>query len=177
MSAGSLIAFRTALSHPSYVNGIVALSSTCRSASQAAIDAFGQVYQAWIATPTPSEDIMNIAIKGWGGDLDVNSDRCKIIKWDWTTRYNGAVNVEAIADCLNSRDDIVGKLKDIKVPMLLIQGEKDITWTVEEAEIASDALPNAELKVIPGGGHMLIFARKADDVNYMIGSFLKEHGY
>jgi hypothetical protein len=57
-----------------------------------------------------------------------------VIKRDWQTRYNGAVNVEAIADCLNTRDDIVEKLKGVKVPML-IQGEKDITWTVEKAEI------------------------------------------
>ena len=177
MSAGSLIAFRTALSHPSHVSGIVALSSTCRSSSQAAIDAFDKVYQAWIATPTPSEDIMDVAIKGWGGDLDVNSNRCKIIKRDWITRYNGAVNVEAIANCLNSRDEIVGKLNNIKVPVLLIQGEKDVTWNVAEAEIARDALPNAELKIIPGAGHMLIFARKADDVNSMIGDFLRNQGY
>ena len=78
ISAGSLIALRTALTHPTRVKGIVAMSSTSRSATRAAIETFEQVYQTWISTLTPSEDIMNIAIMGWGGNLDVNSDRCKI---------------------------------------------------------------------------------------------------
>jgi 3-oxoadipate enol-lactonase len=166
-----------ALSHPTRVKGIVALSSVSRAAPQSVIEAFQKVYTAWVATPTPSEEIMNLAIQGWGGRLDVNSDRCKTIKRDWERRYNGAVNVESIAACLNMRDDIVEKLKDVKIPILLIQGEEDRTWTVEEAEIARDALPNAELKVIKGAGHMLIFAREADDVNSLIEGFLKEQGY
>ena len=38
-------------------------------------------------------------------------------------------------------------------------------------------LPNAELKVIKGEGHMLIFAREADDVNGLIEGFLRKQGY
>ena len=172
-----MIALRMALSHPTRVKGIVALSSVCRAAPQPVVEAFEKVYKVWVATPTPSDDIMNLAIQGWGGSLDVNSDRCKIIKRDWRTRYNGSVNVEAIAECLNTRDDIVEQLKNTKVPVLLIQGEDDRTWTVEEAEIARDALPNAELKVIKEAGHMLIFARKADDVNSSIEGFHRQQGY
>ena len=166
-----------ALTYPARVDGIVALSSISRAASQPVLEAFAQVYKIWTSTPVPSEEIMNLAIGGWGGDLDVNSNRCKIIKRDWQTRYNGEKNVGPIAECVNTRDDITGKLKDIECPVLLIKGEKDITWTVEEAEITKEGLSNAELKVIPGVGHMLIFARKADDVNGMIESFLKKQGY
>jgi len=168
---------RMALTYPARVDGIVALSSISRAAPKAVIDAFAQVYKAWTSTPVPSEEIMNLAICGWGGDLDVNSDRCKIIKQDWQTRYNGEKNVEAIADCVNTRDDVTDKLKEIECPVLLIQGEKDITWTVEEAETTKKGLLNAELKVIQGEGHMLIFARKADDINGMIESFLRKQGY
>lgn len=87
------------------------------------------------------------------------------------------MNVESIKGCMNTRDDIVDKLKDVKVPVLLIQGEKDATWTIEEAEIERHVLPNAEAKIIKGEGHMLIFARKADDVNGFIEGFLKKQGY
>jgi pimeloyl-ACP methyl ester carboxylesterase len=168
---------RIALTHPSYVSGIVAMSSTSRVASQAAVDALKQLYLGWVSTPTPPVDLMNIAIQGWGGDLDVNSDRCKVIKYDWMTRYNGASNVKPIFDCVDSRDDIVDRLREIKVPVLLIQGEKDPTWTVEEAEIAKKGLPDAELKIIPEEGHILVFARKSDDINHLIEGFLKKQGY
>ena len=59
---------------------------------------------------------MNLAIQGWEGNFDVDSDRCKTIKQDWDTRYSGAVNVESITACLNTRDDIVERLKDVEVP-------------------------------------------------------------
>ena len=177
ISAGSLISMRMAITHSARVDGIVALSSTSRTSSQAVLDAFAQVYKIWTSTPIPSEEIMNVAIRGWGGDLDVHSDRCKIIKHDWQTRYNGEKNVEAIADCVNKRDDITAWLGDITCPVLLIHGEKDLSWPFDEAKITKEGLPNAELQVIPGEGHMLIFARKADDVNGMIWGFLKEQGY
>jgi pimeloyl-ACP methyl ester carboxylesterase len=78
---------------------------------------------------------------------------------------------------VNYRDEFVDKLALIKVPVLLIHGEKDLTWSVEEAEIERDALPDVELKVIPDAGHMLIFARKSDDINSFMDGFLKKIGY
>jgi len=85
--------------------------------------------------------------------------------------------VESIAACLNPRDDIVEKLNGVKIPVLLIHGECDGTWTLEEAEIARDTLPNAELKIIKGGGSYAYFAREADDVNSLIEGFLKAQAY
>jgi pimeloyl-ACP methyl ester carboxylesterase len=175
---GSLIALRMALKHPSKVNGIIAMSSVSRPPTQSVIDGFTAFYNAWVSTPTPSEDLMNAAIFGWGDtSLDVNSDRCKIIKRDWAEGMSAGSQVGAISDSVMQRDDFVDKLGGIKVPVLLIQGEKDITWNVEEAEITRDGLPNAELKVVPEAGHMLIFARKSDDINSFIDAFLKRVGY
>ena len=174
---GSLISLRMALTHPEYVEGIVAMSSTSRAATQQVIEVFNQFYQGWVSTPTPSEDLMNLAILGWGGESDVNSDRAKIIKRDWTERYNGIVNVEGIVESLNIRDDIVDRLSEIKVPVLLIHGEKDASWGVDEAEIERDALGDVELKIVKGIGHMVIFIREANDINAWIEEFLKKLGY
>lgn len=176
MSAGALIALRMGFTYPDRVKAIVSLSATARTPSPAFVEAFQKFQEAWIVTPTPSEELMNAAIKNWGGDLDVNSDRCKIIKRDWKKRYVGET-VVPITAMTNSRDDIVEKLPEIKVPVLWVQGEKDATWTMEEAEIATAALPRAELKVIPALGHMIIFARKSVDVSEYIAGFLKEQGY
>jgi len=74
-------------------------------------------------------------------------------------------------------DNIAEELGNINAPVLLISGEKDAASPIEEAETARDHLPNAELKIIPGAGHMLVFARKADDVNGFIETFLKDRGY
>ena len=174
---GSLIAFRMALAHAKYVEGVVAMSSTSRAPTQQVIEAFTRFYLGWVSTPTPAEELMNVAILEWGGEPDVNSERAKIIKRDWTERYNGVVNVEGISESLNSRDDIVDRLGEINVPVLLIHGEKDTSWAIEEAEIERNALRDVELKTVKGIGHMVIFLREANDVNVWIEEFLKKLGY
>ena len=174
---GSLIAMRIALNYPQYVNGVVALSSTSRAATPEAVALFQQVYDVWISTPTPSEEIMNLSIQAWGGSPDITCNRAMTIKKNWCERYNGAKNVEAIAQAVNSRDDIVGRLSDIECPILLIQGEKDTTWSLEEAEITVKQLKDGEVKVVPATGHMLIFIRDAPEVNGWIEEFAKRLGY
>jgi pimeloyl-ACP methyl ester carboxylesterase len=82
----------------------------------------------WVSTLTPSEDLMNLPILGWRGEAHVNLDQAQIIKRDWTERHNEVVNVEGMSESLNSRDDIVNRLSEIKVPVLLIHGEKDASW-------------------------------------------------
>jgi pimeloyl-ACP methyl ester carboxylesterase len=175
---GSLISLRMALKYPSRVDGIVAMSSISRAATKEVIEVFTQFYNGWVSTTTPSEELMNLAIVGWGGDnVNVNSDRAKIIKRDWTERYSGIVNVEGIAESLNTRDDIVDELTHVKCPVSLIHGEMDTTWGVEEAEIELEKLRDGELKIVKGEGHMLIFIREAEDVNGWIEEFLKKLGY
>jgi pimeloyl-ACP methyl ester carboxylesterase len=173
---GSLIAMRVALEYPTHVEGVVALSSTSRAATPEALTAFQQVYDAWISTPTPSEDLMNLSIAAWGGSPDVNCDRAMKIKKDWCERYNG-LKVEGIAESLNTRDDIVERLSDIECPVLLIQGEKDSTWSKEEAEIAVKELKRGELRVVKDQGHMLIFLGNPQQINVWIEEFAKKLGF
>ena len=162
-----------------YVDGFISMSSTYQAPSQNVLESFQNLYNGWISTPVPSDELMNMAITAWGADLDVSSDRRTLIKRDWKTRYNGAENVESIANCMNTRDDILDKLNKVKCPqaVLLIQGEMDTTWLVEEVEKIRDVFLDAELKVIRGRGHMLIFARPSNDINRMVEEFLNKLGY
>ena len=153
------------------------MSSTCRAATPEVVALFHEFYKGWVSTPVPSEDLMNLGMMGWGGTIDINSKRCKMVKQQWSERYNGEDKVDAIAESLNIRDDVVSKLGGIKVPVLLIHGQKDITWSLEEAEIAVKGLARGELKVVEGVGHMVIFIREADDVNAWIAEFLEKLDY
>lgn len=174
---GSLISLRIAFKYPDHVLGVVAISSTPRAATPEVLAAFQQFYDAWVSTPVPEEALMELGILGWGGQLDVTSDRCREVKRNWTERYNGREKVEGIAETLNTRDDIVSRLSEISCPVLLIHGEKDASWGIEEAEITKCHLKDVELKVIPGEGHMLIFIRDASDVNRWIEKFVNKLGY
>jgi len=54
-----------------------------------------------------------------------------------------------------SREDFRPKLKNIKVPTLIIQGEKDLLLPPHFAEEIHNNLPNSTLAIIPHVGHTL----------------------
>jgi pimeloyl-ACP methyl ester carboxylesterase len=62
---------------------------------------------------------------------------------------------------------------DIRVPVLLIHGEDDKTYPLQDAVEIKERLVNADvrLEVVKGGGHMLIHLREAKDVAKWIDGF------
>lgn len=55
---------------------------------------------------------------------------------------------------MKERPDSMPTLPEIDVPVLIIHGEDDQLIPVKDAEAMRDALPTAELVVIPGAGHL-----------------------
>ena len=50
--------------------------------------------------------------------------------------------------------DYTPKLKTVDKPTLVIVGEHDPTTTPRAARVLADNIPNAELEIVPGAGHM-----------------------
>jgi pimeloyl-ACP methyl ester carboxylesterase len=63
---------------------------------------------------------------------------------------------------LNAEDgsDLRGRLRDIKAPTLLIQGDKDLVYPVELARQTVGGIPGARLVVYPGRSHSGTFNDK-----------------
>jgi pimeloyl-ACP methyl ester carboxylesterase len=57
---------------------------------------------------------------------------------------------------LDARDDISELLRQITLPTLLLWGDADAISPVAVGRRLAELLPNAELVVIPGGGHDLV---------------------
>jgi 3-oxoadipate enol-lactonase len=49
------------------------------------------------------------------------------------------------------------RLPQIKCPVLIVHGDQDVLIPVENAHIIKDRIPQAELFIIPGAGHMFQF--------------------
>ncbi|MGG5174265.1 alpha/beta fold hydrolase [Pseudarthrobacter sp. J1763] len=62
----------------------------------------------------------------------------------------------------------------LKLPVLLIAGEKDEIATLDSQKVLLADLPNAELQVIPGVGHLIHYETPEAAANF-IRRFLKEH--
>mgnify|MGYP001026068927 CR=1 FL=1 len=63
------------------------------------------------------------------------------------------------------------RLKDIRVPTLVLHGEHDRVWPLANAEYLAAHIPNAELVVIPEAGHMFML-EKPREFNRAVLDFL-----
>ncbi|UCD08910.1 MAG: alpha/beta hydrolase [Dehalococcoidales bacterium] len=69
--------------------------------------------------------------------------------------------------------DTYQQLSDIKAPTLVIHGEADKVFNLENAKIMASRIPNAELVTFPNTGHALIEA--GVKVHEVILNFLKRN--
>lgn len=171
---GASVALQLALTHQHRISGLVLIGATASAATPQETEAFSQLSKAWSSTPTPSDDVMNLAIQSWGGNPDVNSARAQMIKSYWVARHSGAKNIEAVLESNQERKDIIAGLEDIRVPVLMVHGELDAAYSLEGAEVIRDHLVNADVKfeVVKDSGHLVIGMRDSEDVSQLIGDFV-----
>ena len=73
----------------------------------------------------------------------------------WQAKWK-QVTVPSLLQCfttLGSRDDISDRIGAIAVPALVVHGALDHAIDLQSAQAMADALPHAQMVVVPGGGH------------------------
>ncbi len=70
--------------------------------------------------------------------------------------------------------DLKDDLPKIKVPTLIIAGNIDVVTPVKDQEIMHELIPNSELHLIKGAGH-LVLVTHSDEIIPIILEFLKKH--
>lgn len=70
--------------------------------------------------------------------------------------------------------DLTGRLAEIKAPVCLIVGEKDILKGLEYAHLLKTHLPQAELHVLPGAGHASCWERPQEFNSIVLGFLAKQ---
>jgi pimeloyl-ACP methyl ester carboxylesterase len=69
------------------------------------------------------------------------------------------------------KSNIAAYLPDIKIPTLIISGDKDTVFPTPISEYIHSKIPRSELKIIPGGNHVLIL-NNIDEVTRCITDFI-----
>jgi pimeloyl-ACP methyl ester carboxylesterase len=73
-----------------------------------------------------------------------------------------------------NRLDVMGELSEIGAPTLIICGEHDLMTPPRYSQFLCQAIPGAELRVIPGAGHMVMI-EKAKEVAKAVRQFMVRH--
>jgi pimeloyl-ACP methyl ester carboxylesterase len=147
MSQGGFLSLRAALTHPEMVKALILIDTQAGQEDPAAMAGYAQLIDGWLTNGLSDDtaDYIGSVIlgDGWSGANAWKAKWRKIAPHDLT----------GCMDCLAHRDDVTGRLGEIKVPALVIHGDADAAIKLSLAETLARELPDAELVVVPGAGH------------------------
>jgi pimeloyl-ACP methyl ester carboxylesterase len=147
MSQGGFLSMRCALTHPEVVKGLILIDTQAGVEDPAKLGGYMQLTQNWAdnGLDQATADFVESIILGdaWPG--------AEAWKARWRA-WKGA-NVMGCMHTLAGRDDITGRLGEIKVPTLIVHGDADAAIELHLAEVLRDGIAGAELVVVPGAGH------------------------
>jgi pimeloyl-ACP methyl ester carboxylesterase len=165
MSQGGFLSLRCALTHPEIVRALILIDTQAGQEDPERLKGHMQLAGAWAEHGLSDEMaaiIEGIILgDGWSGAE----------AWKAKWRQIKPVNMLGCMNTLASRDDVTANLGQIKVPALVVHGDKDAAIELGLAENLAAGLPDARLVVVPGGGHAANLTH-ADVVNPAIKAFL-----
>jgi pimeloyl-ACP methyl ester carboxylesterase len=166
MSQGGFLSLRCALTHPEVVRALVLIDTQAGLEDPERMQGYLQLTDEWAASglKVSTADIVESIILGdaWPGAGPWRE------KW---ARFGG-VNVKGCMQTLSTRDDITGRLPEIKVPALVVHGNRDAAIELPLAETLAGGLANARLVVVGGAGHAANLTHP-EQVNPAIRGFLE----
>ncbi len=89
----------------------------------------------------------------------------------WMREGNEAAKLKAYRVFATAGGGLVGRLRSIRCPTLVLTGEHDVGSTADMARAMAAEIPGAELAIIPGQRHMMNVVAPAD-VNRILRRFL-----
>jgi 3-oxoadipate enol-lactonase len=150
LSMGGMIAQAFALKYPGVFQSMVLADTTSRRPPNAA--------QMWseriqIAQTKGMESLVESTLARWFTEPYRNSHK------DVMQRIGNDIRstpVAGFAGCCHaiSKVDYLDRLKEIKVPALVMVGEQDHGTPPEAARAIQQALPGSELKILPSAAHL-----------------------
>ena len=147
MSQGGYLSLRAALQYPQIVSGLILIDTQAQPEDPAKLPGYLQMVEAWIQQGLSDEtaSIIEHIILGDGfADAAL---------WKAKWKEFRAGNLQQIFNTLGTRDDISGRLSEIKAPALVLHGECDTAIETERAADMTKRLQNAQLVIVPGAGH------------------------
>ena len=169
MSQGGYLSLRCALIHPDVVAALVLIDTQAMLEDPEQMPHHEALLKAWMEhglSDDMAATVEHIVLgEGWGGAAQWRS------KWKQASPINLGQSFATLA----LRDDISPRLAEIKVPALVIHGDKDAAIAPERARAMFKALPNARWVDVAGAGHASNLTHP-EPVNLAIEQFLNSLG-
>lgn len=147
MSQGGYLSLRCALTHPGLVRALVLIDTQALPEDPAKMAGHEVLMKAWLEGGLSDEIAAVVAHIILGDDWPGTPE------WQAKWRQLTVPNLLQCFTTLGSRDDVSDRLGAITVPALVVHGTQDHAIDLARAQAMADALPNARMVEVPGGGH------------------------
>jgi pimeloyl-ACP methyl ester carboxylesterase len=154
MSMGGFMALRFALEYPERVDGLVLIDSMAAPHTAEEQEVYGELVEPLEGSTDANPRDLAEGVTGYLFGETTREENPELVEaWvdRWAT-YPGAAVYNELHSWLD-RDDITDRLSEIDVPVLIVHGEEDPSIDPSRAEPMLEALPDAEMKLIPEAGH------------------------
>jgi pimeloyl-ACP methyl ester carboxylesterase len=167
VSQGGFISLRAALLAPERVHSLLLFDTEAAACSPEDRVGYGQMFDA-LAERGPVPELLNPLAAQIVGDHPAAAE--------WVRRWSAdGVPLGEARACLLDRDDVIGRLQEIRCPTLLVEGEFDTSIPVDRMAILEQRLPNATpIHIIHGAGHSPPLTHP-EQVNPVVAAFLTGH--
>jgi pimeloyl-ACP methyl ester carboxylesterase len=165
MSQGGFIALRFALRYPTRVIGLVLLDTQAGVELEEKRGEYEAMRSVWVEDG-PSELMGGMVAAIILGNYERNPD------WvaKWMVRYPNGLGQAYTT--LMERDDISGRLSEIRAPALVVHGDEDAAIPMERAEALCTGLSGCAGVVVVAGGSHAANLNRPEAVNQAIAAFL-----
>jgi pimeloyl-ACP methyl ester carboxylesterase len=164
VSQGSFAGMRCALLHPERVRALVLIATQAGVHDPETLAGYRGLLDGWIAGNMPDRIATTVEHFLFGPDWPGAA------VWREKWRAMTPPNLVSAFNALARRDDITDRISAIRVPSLVIHGDADAAIPLARAQAMKEAIPNAEMTVIPGGHSVNM--TNPEPVNAVIDGFL-----
>jgi 3-oxoadipate enol-lactonase len=168
MSQGGFLSMRAALTAPERVKALVLIDTQAGPEDEAAVGAYRMMWDMWWAQ---GSDSVAAAV----AQIILGADFPDAKAWTDKWRELPRDQMDPAFECLMTRDDLTGRVGEIRCPALLFHGEEDAAIPMAKAEELQAELPGCEgLVRVPAAGHASNLANP-EAVNGPLREFLRKH--
>jgi pimeloyl-ACP methyl ester carboxylesterase len=164
VSQGGFVAMRTALAAPERVRAIAVLGTSAAAEDPAVAAAYRASAEAWVQFG-PLDEIIDGTAAACLGPMPAED-------WKAYWRTLDAAQAQQNLETLVTRDDITGRLGELRCPALVMHGSADAAYPAALGQAIAQATPNAAYVLVDGGAHFLSLT-DAEAVNRSLAPFLE----
>jgi len=167
MSQGGFISLRAALMAPERVKGLALIDTQSGTEDPEQLPGYEALNDEWMANgPAAVQEVVAGLILGEGID-----PAPWYAKWAAADREMFGLAFRCLAD----REDITGRLGEIRCPAIIFHGDSDHSIPIEKAEQLRDGLVGCETLVVVAGAPHAANMSHPEQVNGPLRDFLRRH--